>query len=286
MTEVGRYGTLLDAIHGVRWPARARVAAGAAGTHSSRQQGLAVEFTAYRPHRQGDDPSHLDWKLLARTDRAYQRISIERSTLLTTLIVDASASMDFPDVGPRKWDRACELTVGLAGVAQSAGDPVGLVVAGAGAGFHPRTRRGVVAHTATVLDLVRPDGVAELAASLRRLPARGRVVVISDFLDGDGDATLAAARDRAAAGVELIAVHMVAVEELQPSGAPFDAVDPERPSERRPLGGSEVVAYQRAFDAWRETVAEQWRALGAAYVEVRTDEPADRAIRRIVRGGG
>ena len=47
-----------------------------------------------------------------------------------------------------------------------------------------------------------------------------------------------------------------------------------------------MAAYQQAFRAWRATVAERWRALGAAYVEVRTDEPADRAIRRIVRGGG
>lgn len=282
MSGVGRYGTLLDAIHGVRWPARKTVHTGSAGTHTSRQLGLAAEFTAYRPYRQGDDPRHLDWKLLARTDRAYQRISVERATLRTILIVDASASMDFPETAPTKWTRACEVAVGLAAIAQSAGDPVGLLVAGAETGFRPRTRRGIVGQIAAILDGIRPDGDADLEQVLRHLEGRGRVALLSDCLDEGNADIIAAGRALTAAGAEVTVVHVVAAEELEPGTLPFDAVDPEATRARRPLSEAGLPAYRRAFAAWRDDLARAWRESGAAYTLVRTDEAADRAIRRIV----
>src|SRR3990172_6521269 len=90
------YGALLDALRGVTWPARRAALAGTAGSHRSRLHGLSAEFTEYRPYRQGDDPRRLDWKLLARTDRAYLRLTNDRATLGTLLVVDASASMAYP----------------------------------------------------------------------------------------------------------------------------------------------------------------------------------------------
>ena len=75
------YGPLLDALRGVRWPARRAVAAAPAGAHRSKQRGTAGEFTEYRLYRQGDDPRALDWKLLARSDRAFVRLSDDRALL-------------------------------------------------------------------------------------------------------------------------------------------------------------------------------------------------------------
>src|SRR5262245_25794755 len=89
-------GALLDAVRALRWPARRRVSAGLAGEHISRALGRAAEFTEYRLYRQGDDPDCIDWKLLARSDRVFIRLSPELAVLPTTLIVDASASLGFP----------------------------------------------------------------------------------------------------------------------------------------------------------------------------------------------
>src|SRR5581483_7426243 len=87
---------VLDAVRGVRWSARRPVAPSAPGSHRSRRHGIALEFTEYRPYRQGDDPRRLDWKLLARTDRAYVRLTDDHTVLPTTIVVDASASMAYP----------------------------------------------------------------------------------------------------------------------------------------------------------------------------------------------
>lgn len=278
-----RLGALLDAVRGVRWPARRTVRAALPGAHASRMRGVSPEFTEYRPYRQGDDPRRLDWRLLARSDRAYIRLADDRAVLPTLLVVDASASMAFPAGTLGKWARAVELAVALAAVAHAGGDPVGLTVAGTDGRalrLAPRSRRGVVSEMVRALGEVRPGGAAPLAAWVAQPPVGTRVVVISDFL-GDEEALWRAARERVAAGGEVHALHVVAAEELEPPARSVLAVDPERADLRRPLTGASRAAYLAAFAGWREELARRWRAAGAAYALVRTDEPAEQAVRRI-----
>ncbi|MDQ4081211.1 MAG: DUF58 domain-containing protein, partial [Gemmatimonadota bacterium] len=128
MRGAAGYGALLDALRGVTWPARRPARGSTSGTHRSRPRGVSPEFTEYRPYRQGDDPRRLDWRLLARTDRAYLRITSDRATLSTLVLVDASASMAFPVQSLGKWDHARRLAIGLVGVAHASGDPVAITV--------------------------------------------------------------------------------------------------------------------------------------------------------------
>ena len=41
------------------------------GLHRSPYHGFSVEFSEYRPYVRGDDPRFLDWKVMARSDRAF-----------------------------------------------------------------------------------------------------------------------------------------------------------------------------------------------------------------------
>jgi uncharacterized protein (DUF58 family) len=284
------FGPLLDSLRGVTWPARRAALAGTAGTHRSRLRGLSAEFTEYRPYRQGDDPRRLDWKLLARTNRAYLRITSDRATLGTVLLVDASASMAFPSGSLDKWRQACRLAMGLAAVAHASGDPVGLVIAGPSARLpvgpsgalrvEPRTRRGVLGEIARVLSSVEPGGAPPLAPLLAELRGTPRVVIVSDFLGDEGE-LLRRARELVAGGTEVHAIHVVAREELSPERTAFLATDPEVPSLQRPLIEETHGVYVRAFDEWRLATARAWRSGGAALTEVVTDEPASRAVRRV-----
>ena len=276
--ETLRYGALLDALRGVSWPARVASRGATAGTHRSRLRGSSAEFTEYRAYRQGDDPRRLDWKLLARTDRAFLRITNERATLPTLIAVDASASMRFE----AKWETACALAVGLAGVAHAAGDPVGLLVSGASPQWLPlRARRGVVTDVIRSLDGVTPAGSTDLAALLRQHRPSSRLAVITDLL-GDASSLLRAAGEQAVRGVEVVLAHVVARQELDPPSGARLAEDPENESLQRPLTPLTREAYLASFGAWRADMARAWRAAGAKYVEVITDEAADKAVRRIV----
>jgi uncharacterized protein (DUF58 family) len=282
MPLAGSYGSLLDALRGVTWPARRTIRGPAAGTHRSRQRGISPEFTEYRPYRQGDDPRRLDWKLLARTDRAFLRITNDRATLGTMLMLDASASMAFPLATQGKWEQACRIAIGLVAVANNAGDPVGLIVPGeAGvAQLPPRTRRGVIGEAARLFETLVPAGSASLVPALTLVRPTQRIVLISDFL-GEDDALLRAARERITAGADVLAVHIVAREELDPPSAAIIAIDPERVELKRSLVDETREGYREAFALWRAELARGWRGAGAAFFEVPADEATDHAVRRI-----
>src|SRR6185503_830189 len=176
--------SLFDALRGLRWPTRRRALGALPGTHRSRLRGSAPELSEYRLYRQGDDPRQLDWKLLARSDRAYIRLAEDRSLLATWFVVDASASMSFPEDTLAKWKLAVDVTLGLASVALAVGDPVGLLVAhGAAPPRTPaRSRRGTLGEMASTLGAIEPSGNAAVAPLLADARPGVRIVIVSDFL--------------------------------------------------------------------------------------------------------
>ena len=279
------YGALLDALRGVRWHARRRVPGALVGAHRSRMRGSAPEFSEYRAYRQGDEPRRIDWKLLARTDRAAIRLADDHAILPTGIVVDASPSMAWPEPELDKWRLARRVAVGLAAVARAAGDPVALAVPGDAAPrvLPPRTRAGVLGEIARALDDARP-GSGSLVEAARALRGCTRLVIVADFL-GEEEALLHLAREQIAAGGEVHAVHVVAREELDPPARALLATDPEHPGVRRALAESTRAGYLEAFRAWREGLARAWRVTGATLTTARTDEPAEHAVRRVVGGG-
>ncbi len=287
------YGPLLDALRGVRWPARRAVGAALPGVHRSRQRGTSGEFTEYRLYRQGDDPRQLDWKLLARSDRAFVRLTDDRALLTTWLVVDASASMAFPAVpadaadATNKWTTARAMAVGLAAVAHASSDPVGLIAVGRNgpSRLPARARRGTVGDVARLLDALQVGGDAPMAPLLTTIPVMSRVVVISDLL-GDVDALIRAAAQRTVAGGMVECVHVVAREELAlPEGVQL-ARDPEGEQPMRVMDRRVEAEYRQRFDAFRREMAARWRAAGAGYIEVQTDASLVRVVRQIAAGTG
>ncbi len=274
------YGALLDAVRGVRWPAARRVTGATLGAHPSHLRGNSSEFSEFRLYRQGDDPRRVDWRLLARSDRAYVRLTTDRATFRTSMLVDASASMAFPLPGMAKWRLARDLAVGLASVAHAEADPVGLTVAGEAPGvLAPRARRSVLLEMMRLLDATSPGGATPLAPLVSSARA-SRLVIITDLL-GDRDELLAAARLRVASRDELIVVHVIAEEELEPPESPLLAVDPEQPALRRILDGALRTEYKERFSRWLDETAAAVRAAGVRYVRAPTSEAAPHLVRRI-----
>jgi len=285
---LGTFAPVLDAVRGIAWPALRRVTSAVPGPHLSVVRGTTAEFIEHRPYRQGDEPRRIDWRLVARTDRVYIRLSQERAISPTMLVVDASASMAFPAPANDKWDLARRIAIGLAAVARHGGDPVGLVVprADGSRAVEPRTRRTVLDEMMHAVEIA-PSGEVALAPAVSEAMRRcRRMVVITDFL-GDAAEMLSAARAFAAAGNEVYAIHIVAREELDPDPRRVLLADPENPAVRRPMSPSARAEYLRRFGLWREQLARGWRRAGAAYVMVVTNsEPLRHTIRRITMTGG
>src|SRR5213592_676614 len=94
--------SLLAAIDDLELVARLVVEGAMTGPHRSPFHGYSAEFSQYRSYRPGDDLRHLDWKLLARTDRLYTKQFRETTNMSAVVVLDSSASMAYPARGVSK----------------------------------------------------------------------------------------------------------------------------------------------------------------------------------------
>lgn len=278
------FAELLDGVRGIRWLAKVRLRSGNPGAHASRLRGASAEFMEYRPYRQGDFPGRIDWKLFGRSDRAYIRLSNDHAILPTMFVLDASASMAFPEQTNAKWNLAASAAIGLASVARNGGDPVGLILPDETGDIHlrPGTRQSVLQEMIRAVAGRVPSGSTSLAAAVSGITrSAARIVVISDFL-GDTDELIAAAARCALAGCEVYALHIVANEEVNPSGSFHLVRDPEDKTVRRPLTESTLDQYLENFGRWRDEIARELANAGVYYtMAVAGDEPATHLVRRL-----
>lgn len=66
------------------------------GDRRSRKRGASIEFADYRDYAQGDDLRRLDWNVFARLERPFIKLTEEEEDLAVHILVDTSASMDWP----------------------------------------------------------------------------------------------------------------------------------------------------------------------------------------------
>jgi uncharacterized protein (DUF58 family) len=160
---------------------------GVSGLHRSAARGSSVEFAEYRKYAPGDDPRFLDWRIYGKTDRFFVREFEADTNLRAQLVVDCSASMQFGSGAITRFDRARTVAALMAHALIRQGDAVGLCLIGNGTTrtLPARRNRG---HLRAVLDTLAeartaPGStlVADLHELAERLPARGMVVVLSDF---------------------------------------------------------------------------------------------------------
>lgn len=277
------FAELLDAVRGVRWPANIRLRSGNPGAHASRLRGASAEFMEYRPYRQGDFPGRIDWKLFARSNRAYIRLSNDHAILPTMFVVDASASMAFPTDSLAKWKLAAGAAIGLASVARNGGDPVGLIIPDDQQSVYlrPGTRQSVLQEMIRTVSTRTPSGRSPLSSALAAMRSAGRIIIASDFLSDTEDVIAAAARC-VVGGAEVHAIHVVAKEELNPARKFQFVRDPENEALRRPLTENTLNEYLDRFAAWRDDVARDLAGAGVFYtIAIAGDEPAEHLVRRI-----
>ncbi len=161
------------------------------GVHKSPYKGFSVEFAEHRKYTPGDNPRHLDWRILGRTDRLYIKQYEEETNLRAQILLDSSGSMAFtgPAGGPSKLEYGAFLTAVLAYMMMRQQDAVGLTT------FDTKVRLELPAGSShrhydemmKRLEAVRPGRPTDLGATLHRLADRFKrrslIVLISDLYD-------------------------------------------------------------------------------------------------------
>ncbi len=253
------------------------VRGGLKGGRRSVKRGQSVEFADYRDYTLGDDLRQLDWNVYARLEKLFVKLFIEEEDVTITFLVDASPSMAFGK--PQKLLFAKRAAAALGYVALAGEDRV---VVAALTGRTARRQGGLrgsgrVFRLLANLSGIQPDqGATDLVASARHaaamLPGRGVIVLISDLLDPGADRVI---RELAATGSELIVLHALSPDELDPPlEGDLKLVDSEsREGIDVTVDLATLDDYKARLAAWQESLADVAAKRRASYVPLSTDTP-------------
>jgi uncharacterized protein (DUF58 family) len=264
-----------------------------AGSHRSPFHGYSSEFAQYKGYVPGDDLRHLDWKVYARRDQLVTRQYRDETNTTVHLLLDTSASMGYRAENAAsgsfsKLDTARVLAAALALLAERQRDAVSLAHGGerlesflpAAAG--PRTTGEILRR----LDALEAGGHTALEAlfaqEAARITGQSFVFLFTDLWQ-DPESTAAGLRrirrkSRAATVVQL----RTRDEEEFFAGGTFRLRDLETGEILEVSAAQSRPAYAAALREHARLMAAACSRLNLRLVPVRTDEPLDGALRRIL----
>lgn len=108
------------------WWAEERVRGFMTGLHKSPDFGYSVEFAQHRAYVPGDPPKHIDWSVLAKTDKYLLKQYEAESNLRTYFVIDSSSSMRLP-TSNSKWTKVIELLALTGTLLQKQRDAMGML---------------------------------------------------------------------------------------------------------------------------------------------------------------
>lgn len=256
------------------------------GLHRSPFKGFSVEFAEYRQYMPGDDPSMIDWKVYARSDRHYVKRFEEETNLDCHILLDVSGSMGYGSRGITKFEYAQCLAASLAYLMNKQRDGVGLTAFDEGiVGMLPASARGghlrAILVTLERLKLGQRTNVAkpmhQLASSITK---RGMVVLISDLLD-EPERVIQGLRHFTFRGTDVVVFHILDPHELE---FPFERAtrfqDMESDHEVMAVPALVRQHYIEAMQALIERYKRELGGAGIDYQLLTTKDPLEMALMR------
>ena len=281
----------LLALEHMRFTTRRRVEGTYMGYHQSRQLGGAGEFVDFREYTGGEDLRRLDWKVYARTGKAFVRLHEEETNLACTLTIDASGSMRFGAAGRRdprgsKLEYVQYLATALSHVITRSQDHVGLAVLNGSLGqwLAPAARASHLEHLQKVVEEINTNPSPCMAAGLRELfercHRRGVLLVMSDFLMDDVEEVFGVLRLFRHRGWDIVVLHIVHPdEERLPDGVAYRFEGLENDGRVNCTPAEIRAAYRERFAAHMAMVRQMSLAGGCDYRRVSTAIPYMQTLR-------
>ena len=265
------------------------------GDRRSIKRGNSIEFADYRNYVPGDDLRQLDWNIYARLERPFIKLLEDEEDLTAHLILDASASMDFPPEGEadqKKLLYAKRIFAGLAYLSLTSNDRLILTAVndGGSATFGPVRGRGRGIAMLRFIQDLDVAGITDLNIMLgdyaRRARRPGLALIISDMFSPTGYIDgLNALLSR---GHEVAFLHVLAPEEISPPlVGDLRLIDVETgQAQEVTVDATMRGIYQRRLSAWRDEIRDECLRRGAYYFPLVTDAPWERVILSDMRRAG
>jgi len=256
-----------------------------AGAHRSPLKGASSEFADHKAYGVGDDPKHIDWKVLSRTDRYYIKRYEDETNLRVYIILDRSNSMGYGSAGLRKYDFACRLAAALGYVVVKARDSVGLFVYSDKIDIEvePRNSFNHLHNMLKRLQGLEPASTTNTAETLHQIAAsihkRALIIVISDLLDNEKEVSLALAHFRKRLH-DVIVFHVLDPVEVDLSfkhGFEFEDMESGELITADPRSLAED--YKKVFGAFLDQYRTACEGMKVDYRLVQTDQSVETYVR-------
>ncbi|HMG33951.1 MAG TPA: DUF58 domain-containing protein [Blastocatellia bacterium] len=275
---------VLARINSLELIARSVVEGFISGLHRSPYLGFSTDFAEHRQYMPGDDLRHLDWKLLARTDRLYIKKYQGDTNAQIHLLIDASASMNYGSGEVTKLQYAQYLASSLAYLGVRQHDSVGLVA------FDeqiieqvpPGSRAGHLRTVLGVIERISPGGGTQLSQRLHQtadlLSRRSIIVLISDLYD-EPQAIIEGLEHLRFRGNEVIVFHVLDRQELDfDFSEPVVLEDNESSDQLHVLPDVLRDEYMRRVKLHVDSLKDGTARNRIDYELIRTSQPLDAAL--------
>ncbi|MEM9065200.1 MAG: DUF58 domain-containing protein [Planctomycetota bacterium] len=246
------------------------------GSDDSLFVGSGLEYAQSRPYEPGDPVRQIDWKITARSGRAYLKEYETLKRMSTYLLVDTSGSMSVASTRLSKLDLAVWITAAIGLIAIRRLSPVAIVGAG-----ERRTRIKPSMATSDLWRILEPlraaqpreatDVANQLVSLDPRLTRRSLIIVISDLHEPE----VVGAVCRAAQRHDTVSLHLNDPAEAGSLRAGFF-----RGTEAET--GTAFLGHGRS--AWHEDqgIGKAIASAGASYLRLRTDRPFITPLRQFL----
>lgn len=269
------------------------------GLHQSPYHGFSVEFSEHRLYNAGESTRHLDWKVLARTDRLYVKRYEEETNLRCHVLLDVSPSMYYPtEAGPQHHGKlrfSILSAAALATLLQRQRDAVGLVTFADQVELQTpvrataQHRHTLLLQLQQLLDRPQPAGprttdVASVINQIaQQIPKRSLVVIFSDMLSRvqDSDKLFEALQHLRHQRHEVLLFHVLdaATEEaFDFAERPYVFVDAETGEEVRLQPNQVRDQYRAAMGEFKQQLALRCGQYRIDFIPVDIREPFEKVL--------
>lgn len=261
------------------------------GERRSSKKGTSVEFADYRDYSQGDDLRRLDWNVFARLERPFVKLLEEEEDLAVHILVDASASMNWPEGGgeANKFQYALRLAGALGYIALVSGDRVGVtwLTSKGNRSWGPYRGRQNALPMFHYLEAGEAIGTTSLNEATRDYALRARrpglLIMISDLFSPSG--FIDGLNSLLGHGYELAIVQLLSQDEVDPPpGRDVKLVDVESGAGAElTLDIPTISLYKQRLSEWQSETAKYAANHGIYFVPVTTDLPWDKLVLNSLR---
>lgn len=258
------------------------------GERRSIKRGTSIEFADYRNYTPGDDLRKLDWNVYARLQKPYIKLLEDEEDLAVHLLLDISASMDWPNAESDIADAqaikdankllfAQRLFASLAYLSLTNSDRLMMSAIGETGiqQFGPSRGRGQVVPMLRFVRGLEAKGRTDLNQALRAYALRerrpGLLFLITDMFSPNGYTD--GLNMLLGKGHEVVLLHVLSPDEvIPPLAGDLRLVDMETGTAQEvTIDATMRTFYAQRLDAWLNEIRTDCGRKGVHYVMAQTD---------------